>query len=104
MRISDWSSDVCSSDLVKAFAWLCRTQLEGGFAGFARVLQSGLADKLLRRRTRNAAHRAVMPSQRGHGFDAGRLALLHLAAGNIGELEQAVLAGDRKSTRLNSRH
>src|SRR3546814_2724060 len=31
---------------VKAFAWLCRTQLEGGFAGFARVLQSGLADKL----------------------------------------------------------
>src|SRR3546814_8800682 len=79
---------------VKAFAWLCRTQLEGGFAGFARVLQSGLADKLLRRRTRNAAHRAVMPSQRGHGFDAGRLELLHLAAGNIGDLEQAVLAGE----------
>src|SRR3546814_4109584 len=79
---------------VKAFAWLCRTQLEGGFAGFARVLQSGLADKLLRRRTRNAAHRAVMPSQRGHGFDAGRLELLHLAAGTIGDLEQDVLAGE----------
>src|SRR3546814_19562627 len=72
----------------KAFAWLCRTQLEGGFAGFARVLQSGLADKLLRRRTRNAAHRAVLPRQRGHGFDAGRLELLHLAAGDIGDLEQ----------------
>src|SRR3546814_2730313 len=84
---------------VKAFAWLCRTQLEGGFAGFARVLQSGLADKLLRRCTRNAANRAVMPSQRGHGFDAGGIELLQLAAGYIGEVEQAVLA-DRKSTRM----
>src|SRR3546814_1273709 len=35
-----------------------------------------------------------MPSQRGHGFDAGRLEPLHLAAGNIGDLEQAVLAGE----------
>src|SRR3546814_9808613 len=35
-----------------------------------------------------------MPSQRGHGFDAGRLEILHLAAGNIGDLEQAVLAGE----------
>src|SRR3546814_3345317 len=85
---------------VKAFAWLRRTQLAGGFAAFARVLQSGLADKLLRRRTRNAAHRAVMPSQRGHVFDTGRLPLLHLSAGNIGDPDQT----SRKSTHLYSRH
>src|SRR3546814_16547954 len=58
---------------VKAFAWLRRTQLEGGFAAFARVLQSGLADKLHSRSTRNAAHRAVMTRQRGHVLDNGRI-------------------------------
>src|SRR3546814_3185762 len=48
MRISDWSSDVCSSDL-EVGALLREQQLErGGLVGVRRAVDSGEADQLER--------------------------------------------------------
>src|SRR3546814_11312491 len=48
MRISDWSSDVCSSDLVGSLADLDRTDLVGGQEG-AGPAERGHLEGLLRR-------------------------------------------------------
>src|SRR3546814_1046934 len=66
MRISDWSSDVCSSDLARReeHDWTLRA----GGAGAVRTLRGGdrrLADRGLSRRAAGGAQR------RGGGPDAG---------------------------------
>src|SRR3546814_2324303 len=54
MRISDWSSDVCSSDLARAIVWASehnRRQVPVGYptllAEWAQVIAPGLTDRYL---------------------------------------------------------
>src|SRR3546814_7680675 len=102
MRISDWSSDVCSSDLLEA-------QLGA-------IWHADLDDML--RIADIVSINAPHTEQTQHLIDARRLALLgshayliNTARGEIIDeaalieaLEHGRLAGDRKSTRLNSSH
>src|SRR3546814_5355420 len=102
MRISDWSSDVCSSDLL------------GAVAGVGGVVDLGLA---ARARSQRVAGQGVAA---GPGIDlvvAGAGIGIAGGRGEVDRLGQAVRAageratgsqigaiGDRKSTRLNSSH
>src|SRR3546814_4130102 len=83
MRISDWSSDVCSSDLVPARRQsACADRLDSG--GF------GMGFDILRR---------------GAGHRSSRAAVLTAAMLGAAIMAGALpAAGDRKSTSLNSSH
>src|SRR3546814_7659791 len=104
MRISDWSSDVCSSDLILA------DLVEGAAAAGASIALdvNDLFDPLEMRGQRTAvglAHRiTARPSglrfAGGLGFRERRLGILKAQL----QLILIELLGDRKSTRLNSSH
>src|SRR3546814_3289652 len=89
MRISDWSSDVCSSDLVQISNWRrAMTRVVSLF------LPSWSTDRL-RRKAGDAAHPAEAPLVL-IGRDGNRRVVLAADA--------AAQGADRKSTRLNSSH
>src|SRR3546814_4379716 len=102
MRISDWSSDVCSSDLARAVAELWRCPLLGGAAlpmkSRVRELrealgwsQATLAEQLgVSRQTVNAIETGKYDPSLPLAFRLARL------------FKQPI--EDRKSTRLNSSH
>src|SRR3546814_14310303 len=53
MRISDWSSDVCSSDLIQAICWIRRP------ADMARPLSMDLRERVVARHRAGESIRAV---------------------------------------------
>src|SRR3546814_4251594 len=98
MRISDWSSDVCSSDLLAAaVAETVAERLTEDEAGNVAVIRGAMLDHLA----------AQQPGSELHSL---RLALASLAADADVVLDlhcddQALMPLlDRKSTRLNSSH
>src|SRR3546814_9534602 len=104
MRISDWSSDVCSSDLIVAanafvFALLCAILLDlaarRARIGAAGIVLLGIAMVF----TFNAVLSLVQ-------FAASATALQDLTFWMMGSLARSdwPQLGDRKSTRLNSSH
>src|SRR3546814_962321 len=108
MRISDWSSDVCSSDL-----------LLKGTASLAMVLQAGLwmggaidfwiAKSRARALQENAGAATSLGALNFIAKVALWTMLLLLGLDNLGVDVTAMVAGlgvggDRKSTRLNSSH
>src|SRR3546814_5033930 len=98
MRISDWSSDVCSSDLTAAESFGAAAQR----AVARRVAPGGKVDADLLEREQFAAHGFAWLAT----YVAALRELLHWAerlqaAGQPGELERLI---DRKSARLNSSH
>src|SRR3546814_10561052 len=76
MRISDWSSDVCSSDLEHLLHLLADQRVEVGLAariGFERRIAPGLADRTLQHLLRihlpaivEGAHQDEQEQRRGH--------------------------------------
>src|SRR3546814_4196489 len=111
MRISDWSSDVCSSDL----ATLQSPWLLGSFAALFLILASSLFGLFELRLPSALMNRlqSTGPTRSG-GSVTGAAALGFLSALLVGPCMTAPLAGallyigqtgrDRKSTRLNSSH
>src|SRR3546814_2684345 len=112
MRISDWSSDVCSSDLLMQDGTLARR-----FRGDLHV-QRLVVERYEETRTAHAAqliehHWAIAQRQRTEVADACRHRLrqaagageqaFHLAGAQLGQPDKARQA-DRKNTRLNSSH
>src|SRR3546814_9928888 len=108
MRISDWSSDVCSSDLVDRSVEARVVQLQAGIvAPLVGALGPGGADL-------GAAHEdpvggGVLVGLAGLGNDADVPGLDREGDDVAGELVGAGLlegadGGDRKSTRLNYSH
>src|SRR3546814_2228103 len=81
MRISDWSSDVCSSDLTTVQSRIERLQRSGVIAGYT----VRVADDFERDRIRALILLTVLPKQ-------------------MPAVVAALRAIDRKSTRLNSSH
>src|SRR3546814_8876817 len=98
MRISDWSSDVCSSDLL-CVGYVHVPQLRGRHGQIRKLVNVFVAEQ------NHCQCRQVV------GFDARALELLleYDWPGNIRELHNVVEATfvnaeDRKSTRMNSSH
>src|SRR3546814_8739463 len=101
MRISDWSSDVCSSDLAGQLVDVTGTSIGKGFAGAMKRHNFGGL---------RASH-GVSVSHRSHGStgnnqDPGRVFKGKKMAGHMGDrrVTSQNLKIDRKSTRLNSSH
>src|SRR3546814_9936657 len=108
MRISDWSSDVCSSDLVDRQVENVgdRLVLEGDLQGLA-VVALALADVALHVDVGQEVHLDLDDAVALAGLAAPALHVereaARLVAARIG-LRQAGEPVDRKSTRLNSSH
>src|SRR3546814_965905 len=117
MRISDWSSDVCSSDLLEAAAKLGAPVVElhtGAYCDAYLEAPDGERMRACLERIRKAAALAGdlgLECHAGHGltFDTvGPVAVIPtIAELNIGHflIGEAIFSGlDRKSTRLHSSH
>src|SRR3546814_8846145 len=116
MRISDWSSDVCSSDLHRRRAFLARREIFLGLQHFGPLEVSDLRRQPFDRRgdhaKRGEEHR--VPVARDHlAGDAlygetqltGDMRLdARVAVGAGADRAGDCAGGDGKSTRLNSRH
>src|SRR3546814_6200375 len=125
MRISDWSSDVCSSDLPTASLFLAQLALEAGLPpGVLNVVHGGpdtanglcehpdikaisfigstrVGTEIYMRASKHGKRCQAMMGAKNHSVvmpDADREAALNSMLG------AAFGAADRKSTRLNSRH
>src|SRR3546814_8498709 len=97
MRIRDWSSDVCSSDLVDRHAETDRVVAHG--VGRRPVVVDAVGE--------NVQHGAAGGEGRGEAERDGgldRLADVGHAPARGGDLYRDLTRGDRKSTRLNSSH
>src|SRR3546814_3046057 len=99
MRISDWSSDVCSSDLEAE-----SIQFESGaIRQLAKAADGSLRDGLSLLDQALAYTGAAAGA--GKHDDAGVATMLgSVDRSRIGALLSALAAGDRQSTRLNSSH
>src|SRR3546814_10038217 len=93
MRISDWSSDVCSSDLFGdrfGVAWICRHHISNStdpvdaLAAIGLLRGDGESEFFLERPGKGAAHRVCLPAgSRADLVDGGSLrALQHLDHGS----------------------
>src|SRR3546814_1638491 len=106
MRISDWSSDVCSSDLVDQRVGAL-VEMDAGFGAMHDDVAAGDAAPVLGAATAVTAEPAAGAAAAEGEADAPLAAVAQLAAHQV-LFEDVVLAGsfeeDRKSTRLNSSH
>src|SRR3546814_10395351 len=106
MRISDWSSDVCSSDLGLDAAWLAEIDAAGQFthdhdveaADDVGLQRAGLDQRV------EAFRRTQVGEQVHFLAQAQQAALGLLVEGQVVPLRATDSAQDRKSTRLNSSH
>src|SRR3546814_2054845 len=106
MRISDWSSDVCSSDLGLEALLRRPAELAGrlrGVDGVAQIVAGAVVDEGDQAAAGLAARaRLQLVDQVADHADHRNVALFAVAADVVG-LAGAALR-DRKSTRLNSSH
>src|SRR3546814_4510061 len=99
MRISDWSSDVCSSDLMEVQIAALRRQARAAERYRTLSDQIRIAEaRLVHARWREAAQAAETARA-----EAGQAEALVDTAGKA-QAEAATPQADRKSTRLNSSH
>src|SRR3546814_7264652 len=115
MRISDWSSDVCSSDLADGLALLQQgaVQLDqfvlAALHGIGQLVKAegDHGQQEQREDGEAAAHAASCMSSSGQTGAAVRTAarsLAERARGLMAVSASPAVAADRKSTRLNSSH
>src|SRR3546814_9655585 len=105
MRISDWSSDVCSSDLREELA--CRLGCGRGYSGTLSMNEVAAASAAPKRRTyfRRSTEARLLPDQVGRQGQITHLAFRLLGREKaIAFLNAHHASLDRKSTRLNSSH
>src|SRR3546814_8149258 len=100
MRISDWSSDVCSSDLVDRLRGIGKIEparlafvLLGPFVGLLAKQQREQRDVHILRGAVATALGVAILAERGGARNARHAGLF-----------ERLVRGDRKSTRLNSSH
>src|SRR3546814_2311874 len=105
MRISDWISDVCSSDLDQHLAVLAHGADEGAFAAqAAHQDRCAAVDEALREALMQGIRQGVLDGPRP-ALPVGVVVQPVAAVGNVGpgaDMRDAL--EDRKSTRLNSSH
>src|SRR3546814_6901128 len=103
MRISDWSSDVCSSDLPQPFE---RTAVNGfGFLQVIRRRERPSLMEVLREDPVLTAALALLRRGERHGTGGGvTLVGAPAVIARLGKAKEWIALLDRKSTRLNSSH
>src|SRR3546814_3833083 len=116
MRISDWSSDVCSSDLIPVdmlMPKLVAAELHHGnqrnFNAFASRRDAGKHPRnldVVGERQQGLIHDLGSADGPGNGNarHVGRIAMHEIVRVEMMKVAVAIPAGDRKSTRLNSSH
>src|SRR3546814_9783137 len=111
MRISDWSSDVCSSDLQKEKQALLHSIVASENIDRALIVTRTKhgADRVVRHLAgagikAMAIHGNKSQSQRTHALQAFRSGEIKLLVATDIAARGIDVSGDRKSTRLNSSH
>src|SRR3546814_4019409 len=102
MRISDWSSDVCSSDLVTARGKVVRdlsTQPDVQGKTVHLTIDAGLQEYVARRMGRESGAAVVIDCHNGD-----ILAFVSMPSFDPNSFSDGISTRDRKSTRLNSSH
>src|SRR3546814_3041247 len=94
MRISDWSSDVCYSDLIMVYASFGRGSKSGGFVSNT---YNVAADGFQFKPERSTNYEAGIKSTLAGGKATINLTIFRTEFDNLQQ-------SDRKSTRLNSSH
>src|SRR3546814_7428772 len=103
MRISDWSSDVCSSDLVRLLGRSALHACNDLGGDLLRREAEILVEVARRRRRAEAVDAEAQAVQPGIAFPAeGRAGFDRAAQYAAGQSVRAII--ERKSTRLNSSH
>src|SRR3546814_1534197 len=107
MRISDWSSDVCSSDLTGLPGGVVQKNRDAALLSPASLLDGSLGNRVHIRRTDGATGKVTEEEAIIRSGAAGAV-VLQTAAGyealRCTGLPETILYEDRKSTRLNSSH
>src|SRR3546814_8845303 len=105
MRISDWSSDVCSSDLVQLFGseyamriWLDPAKLVAYNLSAAEALEA------VREQNSQIAGGQIGDQPTAPGAALNATVVTQNRFTRPEQFEQIILRADRKSTRLNSSH
>src|SRR3546814_6796396 len=97
MRISDWSSDVCSSDLIdRSMGEGSKVTVRGVGPDFNLVLLNG--------RQMPASSIEATNASNSRAFDFANLASESISEVEVYKTSRAATPTDRKSTRLNSSH
>src|SRR3546814_10044955 len=115
MRISDWSSDVCSSDLTRASplamaqAHMAIAALIAGHGLPAEALEivpmTATGDRIQDRALAEVGGKALWTRELDAALDAGMIDIAVHSLKDVETLRDArFFLGDRKSTRLNSSH
>src|SRR3546814_3398729 len=102
MRISDWSSDVCSSDLIMLHGLNVREPDRSHLAPPNQRPNMALNSTAIHRQRRYLDRRPLPPEQPA-GFGFRQIPVADLSDGQSISLTLPVVR-DRKSTRLNSSH
>src|SRR3546814_7356152 len=106
MRISDWSSDVCSSDLKRAAEEIANREKCDDFEEFRPLfegIEADLKGGLRQAKPLGNSEVTLAEIQPGNFFIVGGQ-LAYVAASTDAFTTQYERAEDRKSTRLNSSH
>src|SRR3546814_6293302 len=103
MRISDWSSDVCSSDLGAVVAGATNTANANNERILGSIQQNLIAKADIKDQIGWSTDRALRAVRRQFSSDIANHSGL---TKEIGDIYKSTLSerGDRKSTRLNSSH
>src|SRR3546814_8471269 len=107
MRISDWSSDVCSSDLLLLEAALAQQDVLGRHPDVLEIqLAPVVAADVAHRLAEGEARRAALDQHRADSVDAAAVADIDQEQLGVRAVRSEHLGAveDRKSTRLNSSH
>src|SRR3546814_8176132 len=103
MRISDWSSDVCSSDLIGSLQSNSATLSRPNYAHYTDTPEKVAA---ITERLFGALQDGILTAEIGQRFPLAEAAEAHRALEARRTLGSTILlpGADRKSTRLNSSH
>src|SRR3546814_6585262 len=106
MRISDWSSDVCSSDLDQVAAY--RSSQEPDVAAYDRICAQ-LRELALEQGGQTPAPTPMQVQeqvqvQAAEPVESAAATPMFVSLSRVSGKDADALAGDRKSTRLNSSH
>src|SRR3546814_10100502 len=102
MRISDWSSDVCSSDLIEAPDLALGGAGAGGDAGVLALRVDADHRAVDGQQIGNDGAYALAAARRGHGQEMGGAVIAQQLAGSEGSTNQEIALVARKRSEVHT--